>query len=96
MFSLDHRMGSLYNNLRIKHNGELVDVQLIISAGMSIERGINPVRPGGVVYLTDGGASSAACLRTDNGESKLLSYLASLLLLLCLFQYILLLHHRRI
>jgi hypothetical protein len=68
IFSLDHRMGSLYNNLRIKHNGELVDVQLIISAGMSIERGINPVRPGGVVYLTDGGASSAACLRTDNGE----------------------------
>lgn len=66
--SLDHRMGSLYNNLRIKHNGELVDVQLIISAGMSIERGINPVKPGGVVYLTDGGASSAACLRTDTGE----------------------------
>ncbi|KAL3805874.1 hypothetical protein HJC23_007835 [Cyclotella cryptica] len=65
---LDHRMGSLYNNLRIKHNGELVDVQLVISAGMSIERGINPVKPGGVVYLTDGGASSAACLRTDTGE----------------------------
>jgi hypothetical protein len=68
MISLDHRMGSLYNNLRIKHNGELVDVHLIISAGMSIERGINPVKPGGVVYLSDGGASSAACLRTDHGE----------------------------
>lgn len=61
-------MGSLYNNLRTKHNGELVDVQLIISAGMSIERGINPIKPLGVVYLTDGGASSAACLRTDSGE----------------------------
>ena len=63
-------MGSLYNNLRIKHKGELVDVQLITSAGMSIERGINPVKPGGVVYLSDGSASSAACLRTDTGEFK--------------------------
>lgn len=64
---LDHRMGSLWNNLRTKHNSELVDVQLITSAGMSIERGPNPIRPGGVVYLSDGEASSAACMRTDSG-----------------------------
>jgi len=62
---LDHRMGSLWNNLRTKHGSELVDVQLISSAGMSIERGPNPLKIGGVVYLTDGEASSAACIRTD-------------------------------
>jgi hypothetical protein len=63
---LDHRMGALWSHQRIKRNDQLVDVQLIISAGMSIERGPNPIKPGGVVYLTDGEASSAACLRTDN------------------------------
>ena len=41
----------------------LVDVHLITSAGMSIERGPTPVKQGGVVYLTDGEASSAACRR---------------------------------
>ncbi|KAL9190681.1 hypothetical protein ACHAXT_000387 [Thalassiosira profunda] len=63
---LDHRMGALWNNLRTKHNSDLVDVQLITSAGMSIERGPNPLKPGGVVYLSDGEASSAACVRTDS------------------------------
>ena len=63
---LDHRLGVLWNELRIKHHGELVDVLLITSAGMAIDRGPNPVVPGGVVYLSDGGASSAACMRTDN------------------------------
>ena len=65
---LDHRMGSLWNNLRIKHNADLVDVQLITSAGMSIERGPNPLKHGGVVYLTDGEGSSAACIRTDTAD----------------------------
>lgn len=65
---LDHRMGALWNNLRTKHSSSLVDVQLVTSAGMSIERGINPLKPGGVVYLTDGEASSAACLRTDKAD----------------------------
>ena len=62
---LDHRMGALWNSLRVNHGSNLVDVQLITSAGMSIERGPNPVKPGGVVYLSDGEASSAACIRTD-------------------------------
>jgi len=65
---LDHRMGQLYNNIEMHEDGRLVDVQLITSAGMAIERGPNPVVPGGVVYLCDGEASSAACLRTDTGE----------------------------
>ena len=43
-----------------------MDIILIMSAGMAIERGPNPVVPGGVVYLSDGGASSAACLRPAN------------------------------
>jgi len=64
---LDHRMGQLYNNIQMHEHGKLVDVQLITSAGMAIERGPNPVVPGGVVYLCDGEASSAACLRTDDG-----------------------------
>jgi len=64
---LDHRMGQLYNNIQLYEQGQLVDVQLITSAGMAIERGPNPVVPGGVVYLSDGEASSAACLRTDDG-----------------------------
>lgn len=64
---LDHRMGVLWDALKTKYNSKLVDVQLIISAGMAIERGPNPIVPGGVVYLTDGEASSAACMRTDTG-----------------------------
>lgn len=63
---LDHRKGALWENLQKKYHGELVDVQLISSAGMSIEAGPNPVVPNGVVYLTDGGASSGACLRSDS------------------------------
>jgi hypothetical protein len=76
---LDHRLGVLWRHLqdaygtvnhetgKVQVDDEwLVDVHLITSAGMAIERGPTPVRPGGVVYLTDGGASSAACLRTDN------------------------------
>lgn len=66
---LDHRMGRLWSNLQAHHHGQLVDVQLIISAGMSIERGPNAIVPGGVVYLTDGeAASSAACMRTSTGK----------------------------
>uniref|UniRef100_A0A8J9X1F2 Uncharacterized protein n=1 Tax=Phaeodactylum tricornutum TaxID=2850 RepID=A0A8J9X1F2_PHATR len=70
---LDHRMGSLWRSIQAQNprgaidNDNLVDVQLIVSAGMSIERGPNPVRTGGVVYLSDGEASSAVCLRTDTG-----------------------------
>ena len=60
---LDHRLGVLWNELLTHHQAQLVDVLLIMSAGMAIERGPNPVVPGGVVYLSDGGASSAACLR---------------------------------
>ena len=65
---LDHRMGALWNNLRTRHGSQLVDVHLITSAGMSIERGPNPIKHGGVVYLSDGEASSAACIRTDNDD----------------------------
>ena len=61
---LDHRLGVLWNNRLTHHQGaDLVDVLLITSAGMAIERGPNPVVPGGVVYLCDGSASSAACIR---------------------------------
>jgi predicted amidohydrolase len=63
---LDHRLGMLWSNLQ-KDKKELVDVLLVTSAGMAIERGPNPVVPGGVVYLSDGEASSAACLRSDKG-----------------------------
>lgn len=35
---------------------------------MAIERGPNPVVPGGVVYLSDGEASSVACLWSDTGH----------------------------
>jgi hypothetical protein len=65
---LDHRLGVLWES--IQSTGQaLVDVQLITSAGMAIELGPNPVKPGGgVVYLTDGEASSAACVRTDTTE----------------------------
>ncbi|KAL7530885.1 hypothetical protein ACHAXR_003730 [Thalassiosira sp. AJA248-18] len=65
---LDHRMGALWNSLRLNHESNLVDVQLITSAGMSIERGPNPLKHGGVVYLSDGEASSAACIRTDSAD----------------------------
>ena len=62
---LDHRLGVLWNNLLTHHHGtNLVDVLLITSAGMAIERGPNPIVPGGVVYLCDGSASSAACIRS--------------------------------
>lgn len=64
---LDHRMGTLWNHIKT-HDLPLVDILLITSAGMAIERGPNPVVPGGVVYLCDGDASSAACLRTDDHE----------------------------
>jgi hypothetical protein len=65
---LDHRLGLLWES--IQSTGQaLVDVQLITSAGMAIELGPNPFKPGGgVVYLTDGKASSAACVRTDTTE----------------------------
>ena len=45
-----------------------MDLHIVISAGMSIRRGPNPVIPGGVTYLSDGTASSAACLRSDHGK----------------------------
>jgi len=64
---LDHRLGVLWEKLK-KSGNPLVDVHLVTSAGMAIERGPNPIVPGGVVYLTDGEASSAACTRTDHGE----------------------------
>ena len=62
---LDHRLGVLWSQLQ--NTGDpLVDIQLVTSAGMAIERGPNPIKSGGVVYLTDGEASSAACIRTGN------------------------------
>ena len=36
---------------------------------MSIERGPNPLKHGGVVYLSDGEGSSAACIRTDKDDT---------------------------
>ena len=62
---LDHRMGTLWNHIK-SHRLPLVDILLVTSAGMAIERGPSPIVPGGVVYLSDGEASSAACMRTDN------------------------------
>ena len=65
---LDHRLAVLWDNIKTNRvKGGLVDIQLIVSAGMAIERGPNPIVPGGVVYLTDGEASSAACKRADTG-----------------------------
>jgi len=64
---LDHRVGSLWNELRTQYK-PLVDVLIITSAGMAIERGPNPIVPGGVVYLSDGEASSAACMRTTDAN----------------------------
>lgn len=66
---LDHRMGTLWSHIKT-HELPLVDLLLVTSAGMAIERGPNPVVPGGVVYLCDGDASSAACLRTDDHEFR--------------------------
>jgi len=65
---LDHRLAVLWSQLEASGD-ELLDVQLVTSAGMAIERGPNPIKPGGVVYLSDGEASSAACIRTtDDGN----------------------------
>lgn len=64
---LDHLVGTLSKSIHADDR-KLVDVQLITSAGMAIEDGPNPVVPGGVVYLCDGEASSAACMRTDKGK----------------------------
>lgn len=65
---LDHRLGSLWTNLQhapnFKDDKNLVDVLLVTSAGMAIERGPNPIKKGGVAYLSDGEASSAACVRS--------------------------------
>ena len=63
---LDHAKGVLWDKMQ-EGNEDLVDVHLIVSAGMSIERGPVPIVSGGVAYLTDGEASSAACQRTDSG-----------------------------
>lgn len=68
---LDHRLSVLWKNL-LKETPEgddvdLLDILLVTSAGMAIERGPSPVRTGGVSYLTDGEGSSAACRRTDIG-----------------------------
>jgi hypothetical protein len=61
---LDHLKGLLWSKLQ-ENNDDLVDVLLITSAGMAIEFGPSPVAPGGVVYMTDGGATSAACWRSS-------------------------------
>lgn len=66
---LDHMMGTLWASLQATSGGgspELVDVQLISSAGMDIQSGPTPLVPGGVVYMSDGEASSAACIRPPN------------------------------
>jgi predicted amidohydrolase len=63
---LDHRLEVLWNHIQTQEHHRLVDILLLTSAGMSIDRGPNPIVPGGVVYMTDGGASSAACLRSDD------------------------------
>jgi predicted amidohydrolase len=64
---LDHRLEVLWNHIQTQEHHRLVDILLLTSAGMAIQRGPNPIVPGGVVYMTDGGASSAACLRpVDN------------------------------
>lgn len=64
---LDHNVGTLWESLQKNYNSELVDVLVVTSAGMSLERGPNPLNYGGVAYLCDGTASSAACIRTDKG-----------------------------
>jgi hypothetical protein len=67
---LDHALGVLWENIESKKvEGGLVDIQLVTSAGMAIQWGPNPVVPGGVVYMSDGEASSAACRRADDDRS---------------------------
>ena len=61
---LDHLRGLLWSKLQ-ENDHDLVDVLLITSAGMTIEFGPSPITPGGVVYMTDGGATSAACWRSS-------------------------------
>jgi hypothetical protein len=61
---LDHLKGLLWSKLQ-QNNDDLVDVLLITSAGMAIEMGPSPIAPGGVVYMSDGGATSAACWRSS-------------------------------
>jgi hypothetical protein len=63
---LDHLLGALWESLQTQEHSQLVDVHLITSAGMAIEAGPTPIVPGGVVYMSDGEASSAACIRTDH------------------------------
>jgi hypothetical protein len=65
---LDHNMSALWDNLQESYHSELMDLHIVTSAGMSIQRGPNPVIPGGVTYISDGTASSAACLRSDDGK----------------------------
>jgi hypothetical protein len=48
---------------------DLVDVHLVVSAGMSLKRGPTPIKRGGVAYLTDGKASSTACHRPLEDEA---------------------------
>ncbi|GKY93811.1 hypothetical protein MPSEU_000348300 [Mayamaea pseudoterrestris] len=62
---LDHLLGRLWKTIQEEENSQLVDMHLIVSGGLDIESGPNPVVQGGVVYNTDGEASSAACTRTD-------------------------------
>jgi len=50
------------------YDSELMDLHIVTSAGMPIERGPNPVIPGGVTYFGDGTASSAALIRSDHGR----------------------------
>ncbi|KAA8494656.1 hypothetical protein FVE85_2897 [Porphyridium purpureum] len=68
---LDHAEGALHSALESDYNGTDVQVHLITSAGMSIEAGPNPLLPGGVTYISDGSASSAACRRshTETGPA---------------------------
>jgi hypothetical protein len=65
---LDHNRSALWDNLEESYHSELMDLHIVTSAGMSIQRGPNPVILGGVTYLSDGTASSAACLRSDHGK----------------------------
>jgi hypothetical protein len=75
---LDHLEGVLWKQIQNQSlsspetevDSLLVDVLLITSAGMTIEYGPSPIVPGGVVYMTDGGATSAACYRPVDDESK--------------------------
>jgi hypothetical protein len=46
---LDRNKTSLWNNLKKNHFNELVDVHVVVSAGLSIERSPTPVIPRGAV-----------------------------------------------